>query len=203
MNFIFPLILILLSVGMFLGFVNPLYRGSEPFTSSIYISSKSTEFGKKNIQSIQKSVNEYSTALNQIDQVIKTRDIEAAKRDSINAYESSLSKMLPQSVDNVNLIVEIENLAKKYSVGSLKNISIGGAKATGGATDKPVINSEEKEYNSIAIGFTITTSYSQFVSFLKDMESNLRLVDVEKLSFNTNDAGLYDFSLVIRTYWLK
>jgi hypothetical protein len=51
--------------------------------------------------------------------------------------------------------------------------------------------------------FTTVLSYKDFVSFLRDLETSLRLVDVVGLSFTSTKGDLYDFSVSIRTYWLK
>ncbi len=56
-------------------------------------------------------------------------------------------------------------------------------------------------------------SYNNFINFTKDMEKNLRLVDISSVEFsaaegssnsksgNSNDVYKYNFK--IKTYWLK
>lgn len=194
-----------MSLAMFLGIVNPLYRGAEPLTSSLFVSTKSAEYGDKNIQTVQSKVSEYIEAENKIDNIIKKRDTESEKRNSLKSAEQVLAKMVPASIDNVNLIVELENLSRKYTQTGLKNITIGGGKVskTGETPSNVVIDTTAQNYNSVVMGFTVNMSYANFVGFLKDLETNMRLVDIEKISFSSTDTGNYDFSLVIRTYWMK
>ena len=71
-----------------------------------------------------------------------------------------------------------------------------------------------KDYGAFDLGFSISAPYSNFVNFTKDLESNLRIVDVTSIEFSSeigtgtstqtgsaSDAYKYDFK--IRTYWLK
>jgi uncharacterized membrane protein YqhA len=62
--------------------------------------------------------------------------------------------------------------------------------------------------------FTVTGKYESFLSFLKDLEQNLRVVDVKSIDFKVpnsivsssgkvTDTDIYDYSLEIQTYWLK
>ncbi len=44
---------------------------------------------------------------------------------------------------------------------------------------------------------------AQFISLLQDLEANLRVMDVTHLSLTANDSGTYDWSVELKTYWLR
>ena len=37
--------------------------------------------------------------------------------------------------------------------------------------------------------------------FLEDIEKNLRLIDIDQISFSTGDTSLYDFTVKARAYF--
>ncbi|HQM18670.1 MAG TPA: hypothetical protein PLY98_00930, partial [Candidatus Paceibacterota bacterium] len=62
--------------------------------------------------------------------------------------------------------------------------------------------------------FKVTGKYESFISFLKELEQNLRIVDVKSIDFKVPEAivssdgrvtenDIYDYTLKIETYWLK
>ena len=129
-----------------------------------------------------------------------------------------LQKLLPDNVNNVRLILDIDGIASQYGL-RLKNVSISESK-------KPKIKSEVvigagngdlTDYQSRTLGFSVTATYSEFKAFLQDLESSLRLLDVISISMspsskrpNTTLPGLqsageptYEFSILLKTYWLK
>ncbi len=123
----------------------------------------------------------------------------AQRQDLPDEDVDRLVKMIPDNVDNVRLIIEIDEIAKKYSTG-IRNIRVGDSKQTSTDRTKRVDNSS----GAITLGFGVQMPYEKFALFLKDLESNLRLADITALSFIPTDIGnSYDFNLTLRTYWLK
>ena len=53
------------------------------------------------------------------------------------------------------------------------------------------------------MSFKVSAPYENFVKFMKDLEQSLRIVDVTALSFKANANNIYDYSVSIKTYWLK
>ncbi|TSC71923.1 MAG: hypothetical protein G01um101448_1068, partial [Parcubacteria group bacterium Gr01-1014_48] len=62
---------------------------------------------------------------------------------------------------------------------------------------------EDTDLQSLSFEFNISSSYSQFLKFIKDLESSLRLVDIIGISLTAEEADFYDFTIKIATYWLK
>jgi Tfp pilus assembly protein PilO len=65
------------------------------------------------------------------------------------------------------------------------------------------IDADNSKYGTVGISFSVTASYDNFQNFLTDLEKSLRLVEITDLSVNGNNTGLYDFSVGLKTYWLK
>jgi hypothetical protein len=58
-------------------------------------------------------------------------------------------------------------------------------------------------YNSFLLSFAVTTSYENFLLFIQDLETSLRLVDVVNISFSESITNEYEFEVNVRTYWLE
>lgn len=123
-----------------------------------------------------------------------------------------LAKLLPENVDNIRLILEIEQLATPYGM-AIRNVQydVGEESSANVATTKK--KESRKEYGTIELEFTTSGSYSNFVKFLKDLENNLRIVDISSVSFSSNIGSViaknavpsdsYEYVVRIKTYWLK
>ena len=142
-----------------------------------------------------------STAL---DNATKLDDRQKELHDLENAIEASdivaLKQLLPNNIDNVRLIIDINNIAKQRGL-LVRNPSIAKEAETGEATSglaKPTLDK-----NSVVISFSVSASYEILKLFLNDLAHSLRIVDVESVSFSGNDKNLYDYKISLRTYWLK
>lgn len=126
------------------------------------------------------------------------------------AERERLNRMIPDNVDNVKLIIDINNIATRYGM------TINDAKIETGTT--PTSATEEVADASIQlidnpsgaisqgtvdISFSVTGSYDVFRQFLNDLGSSLRLVDVRSLSFKSAAEDTYQYSVKLSTYWLK
>ena len=178
-----PIILILVSVGVFFFFIDPQKKDL-----NLRLEEKN-----KNEVTMQKAT-ELRTANGSLTE--KYKKISTEDR-------AKLSQMLPDTVDNVRLILDINNIANKYGI-VLKGISI-----SGGPTD------ESKEvnrgtggnsgqlYGTIQLAFSFSASYDIFKIFLKDLEDSLRLVDITDFSISSSEGDFYNYSITLNTYWLR
>jgi hypothetical protein len=72
--------------------------------------------------------------------------------------------------------------------------AVGGA---GSSIPTPVLD-------TVNVSFNVTSSYQQFIDLLRDLEANLRIMDVTHLGVGVGTApGSYDFSVELKTYWLR
>ena len=118
-------------------------------------------------------------------------------------------------MDNVRLIIDIKDDIAARNGLYLKNIKTtspdipsASPSPTPGTQSNPNtraiarVEGSEK-YGVVTMSFSVTASYEQFIDFLKDLESSLRILDISKLVLNANDTGTYDFNVELKTYWIK
>ena len=124
-----------------------------------------------------------------------------------------LNKLLPDSVDSIRLILEIEKIASPYGM-VLKDTrynpsekdkdAVGGSSVAGGGATK-----SNQNYGTWDLEFSTEGSYQNFLSLLQDLENNLRIVDVSSIQFSSESVNTkvsndnYKYNFKIKTYWLK
>lgn len=197
MNLTIPVILILVSIGIFFTFIDPKYESIQG-----KISEKNKYIIKEqNLETIRKARNDLTKQYNKI-----------LPDDILN-----LEKLLPNHMDNVELIVDMDRIAKKDNI-RISEISIANNNGGGNSGDDSKIKVDgEENYNSVDLSFSFITSYSKFKMLLSKIRRSLRLVDIVSVQFDnaanknrqssseiTSLSGdNYKFSVVIRAYWLK
>jgi Tfp pilus assembly protein PilO len=155
------------------------------------------------VKALQQSNDQYQAAIDKADELIKVRDKLLKDYNSISDEDKErLDKMIPSMSDNIRLAIDLNNLAFKYGY-NLRGISISGA-------EKKLEDDKDKKQTvgpgsiePIVISFSVTSSFVKFKAFMQEMESNLRIMDLNSLSMTVSDTGLYDFSVQYTTYWLK
>ena len=122
-----------------------------------------------------------------------------------------LNKFLPDNIDNVRLIIDMNNIGKFHGM-AMRGVSVaGGAEAGRPSTSPPASGGSDAESgesllkaDSVVISFSVSASYEAFKEFLADLSSSLRLLDVASVSMATGETkNLYTFNLGLKTYWLK
>ncbi|OGI73633.1 hypothetical protein A3D42_01470 [Candidatus Nomurabacteria bacterium RIFCSPHIGHO2_02_FULL_41_18] len=192
-KFITPVILITISIAVFFTFTGPLYQ---------------------DVSSIRRESESYNEALGNSKTLENERDKLTQKYNSLGGENlDRLKKMVPSTVDNIRLVLEIEKLAMAYGMG-LKDVrydTVEKSPAEDGIVVEDMALFEEslKDYGVWNLEFSIEGTYDNFMNFLKDLENNLRLVDVVSIDFSSGSSvggassNLYKYSFNIKTYWLK
>lgn len=177
MSNIISIILLIASAGLFFGYIDPTYTD---------VKSKLAEKA------------EYDGALNRSKELQIERDKLLTKYNAMPKQDRDmLGKLVPDNIDNVRLIIDLDEIAKKYSM-RVRNFRADSAEKsdTLGASNNP--------YGTLTLSFTTTASYNTFLAFLKDLEHSLRVIDVTAIAFNSSDTNtLYDYNVTLKTYWLK
>lgn len=223
MNLIIPIAFLLASAGLVAGYIQPVWSG--------VTGGGSTELSGKSIAELHAVERDYNEAL------LKTREIEVV-RDGLLAKHNSIAvgdkeklhKLLPDHIDSVRLIIDINNIASRYGM-SLSNILLS-APGVQSATQKTAVGQERASvdaaalstgspgsvtFDSVRLSFSVTGTYTNFVEFLKKLEASLRIVDITALSFVAARApqggsavsqgqgvsDTYTYSVTVRTYYLK
>ena len=161
------------------------------------------------IQLAQAQINDYNTALD------KAAELQTLKQSLLSRYNSfnpsdieRLQKLLPDHVDNVRLILDLDSLAGRYGL-SLQNVDVSKIDSGKSQTALGAIGSSNQKYESLTLKFSTRGTYANFEQFLRDLETSLRIVDLASLSLtDSSEAGrvgepLYTYDITLRTYWLK
>lgn len=173
------------------------------------------------ISTLKADVASYNEALDNSKTLEAERGKLTEKLNSIDPVNLvKLQKLLPDNVDNIRLILEIEKISKPYGM-ILKDvkydtISKDTAKGTAaGAIQGGVSETDiRKDYGSWNLEFSTQGTYSNFINFIKDLESNLRIVDISSIQFSSDtgqgifsttsaSSDSYKYGFKIKTYWLK
>ena len=192
MNFIIPFILIASSIGVFFGYVDPNYKGNIDAQSTTNYSNDSVIF-------LQSELAKYDDVLNSSTKIVSQRDVLIAKRNTItDTDQTRLETLLPSNIDNIRLIIEISKIAQNRNLVA-KNISFDDITQSSSGS----IGQSNSPFGTLSLKFTVNSTYSNFLNFLQDLESNLRLLDITNISFTSTNNGFYDFNVSLNTYWLK
>lgn len=187
MNIITPVILIIISFGAFFMYIDPNYRGSN------------LGEGQRSVLDLQKEDAEYRSALNNTTAIRQKRDMLVTKMSEINPVDlEKLNKLLPDNVDNIKLVIDMNQIAKDHGL-TLKNVKLD----TAVKANPDKLGADNNKYGTVGLSFSVSSSYENFQNFLADLEKSLRLVEITELSVTGNDTGIYEFSVGLKTYWLK
>nr|AQQ74992.1 hypothetical protein [uncultured bacterium] len=160
------------------------------------------------VQALKAENESYELALAKADELQR---LKASLLQRYNTFDPAkierLHKLLPDHVDNVRLILDLDTLASRHGL-AIQNMQVSrpGEEASGNSN---VIGPSRSSYDSVTLSFSTTATYEGFQTFLTDLEDSLRIVDLVSLSIdagNTAPAGgepVYNFSITLRTYWLK
>jgi hypothetical protein len=172
---------------------------------------------------IKADVVTYNLALTNSTELQKTRDSLLDKYKNIKKEDiDRLEHFLPSNIKNIELVLEIEKIANMHGM-PVKNIRFDSSKIVttpsqdvGSNNTVTAENDPAKElpYGIFPVDFVVDGDYNTFLAFLKDLELNLRLVDVKSIYFSvppqtatttggTTSPVLYSYSFKINTYWLK
>lgn len=175
-----------------------------------------------NTHALQAQIGEYNQALDKSAELQKLKNTLLSRRNAFDpAAIDALHKMVPDHVDNIRLILDMDSVAGRFGM-SLQNVVISNPASE--SSDKTVIgaiNAGKQKYDSLTLKFTTRGTYSNFVQFMEELESSLRIVDVVSLTVTPDGSMMrpsspedsartptqlestYRYDITIRTYWLR
>ena len=204
MRWLLPLILIGAGVAGFLLITQPIY--DEATTLKI-------------------EADKYNEALANAKILQAERDRLTEKFNSFQAGDlERLEKIVTDSVDNIKLILEIQEVAQERGI-LVKNVEFEPdqfIESEEGATEAEVKKTqssntrglgldENKDYDVFDLEFSIEGKYGAFVDFMALMERSLRVVDIKTIAFTPGTSedrdkiytDNYKYTFMINTYRLK
>ncbi len=171
------------------------------------------------VQATQAEISQYDAALDKASELQKLKQSLLSRYNAFNPNElNRLHKLLPDHVDNVRLILDLDNLAGQFGL-SLQNVDVSSSanREAKSQTAIGVIGTSNQKYDSLTLSFRTRATYTNFLEFLGGLESSLRIVDLVSLSIEPDSAGavstgptrgsvsepIYNYNITLRTYWLK
>ncbi len=195
MKNIISLILIAAAVWIFWSYTDPIYKEAN---------------GLKEVRADYQAKLEQANEFRQ-----KYENLALAYQSFSEADVIRLSRLVPDTVDTVRLVMDVSDIAAKQGL-LIKNIKISeptkigvpvAAPSAEGLTPGAIRIGTNQDFNSIDLSFSVTGSYERFVAFLQDLEKSLRILDVTEIKFatptNSVKGNSYDFGIGLRAYWLK
>lgn len=159
-------------------------------------------------RALQAQISEYNQALEKAGELQRIKQSLLSRYNAFNPQDvERLHKLLPDHVDNVRLVLDLDNIASRFGL-ALQNVVIG-APAETSSTVAGAIGGDGRMFDSLTFKFTTTGSYENFVTFMEELERSLRIVDLVSLSMNSEGIPQaqgslqYRFDVTVRTYWLK
>ncbi len=146
----------------------------------------------------------YATAIDDINKQTQLSQELQAKYQSFAPRDlTTIEKTMPALFDATKFAAEINGIATAYGA-SVKNVK--GVSAA--LPDQSVVSTPTNTtaYRVTQVSFDVDMTYEHFTAFLRDMETNLRLLDVTAISFkpaSVKDTSLYSFTISAKTYSLK
>lgn len=203
-RFILPILLVGIAITGFFTYTKPFY---------------------KDVLVKREEIVAYNEALDNSKTLEAGRDTLVKKKNDFDLVNvEKLQKLLPDNIDNVRLIIEISNIASPYGM-VLKDVrydatkkevtpqdSTATTKKIGTSSNTNTSNVSNKDYGIWNLEFSTQGTYDNFLSFTKDLENNLRIVDISSVQFSSSSTGgganpssneSYKYSFKIKTYWLK
>lgn len=181
-----------------------------------------------NIQDLTLQAESYNEALSNSKRLQARRDeltqtYNQFSQDSVEALEI----MIPDSVDNIGLIQEIQRMALRLGI-VIKNVNfdpnqvqLEDGEFEEGAENTATVQQQNQNlprrgavdenglYDTFLLEFTIEGSYQDFVAFLQELEMNLRIVDISNINFTATSldsqgsvSDVYDYTFTTKTYRL-
>jgi len=185
MRFLLPLIIFGTAIGIFFLGIDPLYE---------------------DVQTLRARIGKLDDAFANSQKTLTLRDTLLQKYDAISQENlRRLERILPMTVDNVRLMLEISRLGTENSL-VLKQVEVVPSKELNRAKSEGLKSSDFRLYDTIGLEFTLAGTYSSFRKFLDEFEKNVRISDIKLLSFGSagvspNEIG--DYRISVETYWLK
>ncbi len=185
MTRLIPIAFFLIAVGIFFGYVRPTWNGE--------------------IAMYKEQIASYDAALDAAARFTdKQAELEQARNQLPPDQLARLEAFLPDSVDNVQLILDLNALATRAGL-TLSNFETGEAvndaneEESGGEAGF----TRSSPIDSLTLSVSASGTYNAFRSFMAGVEQSLRPLDVVALTVEDSDTGVYTYEMTLKFYWLR
>jgi hypothetical protein len=183
---IFPVVILLIAAGIFFSYVHPTYT--------------------EDIAKLRTTIQGYDKALSAAKIFGEKQAALLAEQNAISEEDRSrVESFLPDGVDNVQLIVDLNALASRSGL-RLSNFDVDAPQE-----DEPTDSSSagrlavegEGPTESLDVTVNAVGTYPAFRSFLDNAEWSLRPMDLVSLTVGDSETGVYTYQMTFRIYWLR
>ncbi|MBU2103670.1 type II secretion system protein M [Patescibacteria group bacterium] len=177
-----PVVFILAAIGLFAGYIHPTYTGD--------------------ITTLTAEIDNYKLALESAKR-FKQKEVQlAGEKDQLSTEQlQRLETFLPDSVDNVQLILDLNSLASRSGV-QLSDFDVSQAEKESNSFGAVEL-APQTPYDSLDLSVSAVGSYPAFRSFLAGVENSLRPLDVVEIIVKDSETGVYTYEVTFRLYWLR
>lgn len=179
---IIPLFILIGALALFFGHVQPEFNGT--------------------IAGLRAKISAYDKALAAAGQFSEKEKTITNQQSAIPSDDlMRIAKFLPDGVDNVQLIVDLNALASRSGV-KLSNFNVAQPEEESldaGRAASDVVGPTR----SLDITVKGIATYSAFRTFLDGVEHSLRPLDLVALSIQDSETGVYSYDMTFRIYWLR
>lgn len=148
---------------------------------------------EEGITQLQQKNDDYTNTLAQAGSLVQQAASLRNQYSSIpDVTKQTMKMMVPDSIDPVRLVSEITNIGTQTGL-TLDDITY--------AEGQNVSDT----YGSYRVSFTVKTTYSKFKELMHNVETSLRLLAIQNVTFTLpdKDSGLTSFQVTLETYYMK
>lgn len=176
-----PFLFILIAISLFFGYINPTYTGP--------------------VAALREDIQSYDSALEAAKDFKEKEQELIARRSQILPEDTArVEAFLPDSVDNVQLILDLNALAQRSGI-TLSNFDVSTGREE--QQNDQIMLESENAVSELSLSLSAAGSYSAFKSFLLGTELSLRPLDLVELNISDSPTGIYTYEMTYRIYWLR
>lgn len=137
-------------------------------------------------RSLEDKVKVYEETKKRVDNLERLQE----KYSKLDEEVKKVNEMLPSKPEFPKLLVETEALVRKSGV-ALTSVSF----------SSPKVKTQAQGVKKYSIRLSFSAGYETFKNFLRLQEKEMRLMDVDSISFSPSEGGVYEFQVNLTTYY--
>jgi len=205
MKFLLPIINFAIAVSLFIVFTDGMMVNA-PLSEKV-VNAKTGQIdvtqsvgGIRALQVRQKQLDEALLAADKVS--VRVNQLSGTYNNFAESDKARLDEFLPDHVDNIQLIIDVNGIAKKNGM-SIKNVKVSTGAQGEDPSNSKTISTLDPRLGAMVLSFSVTGTYEAYKKLVADLASSLRIIDISSVSFATDDKGVYTYNLSLKTYWLK
>src|SRR6185437_11731277 len=137
--------LVVAAIGLFVVYTNPTYQATKALAAQ---------------------VSAYNSALDKSKELRAVRDQLLSKRNTFAPSDvQKLEELLPDNVDNIRLIIDINNIATRHGL-ALSDVQIGDLSSGKNSKSTLTTPTSGGPVGSVSVGFAVDTTYDNMLTFV-------------------------------------